>query len=209
MRKEISSITILLAILIFFGCSNESTNFAKENISLVNRDLVSLNDNIVTLNDKPGEGLVILQQIAFDNGTIELDIKGENNPGKSFVGLAFNIQNDSTLEAIYFRPFNFQAEEKIRREHSVQYVFHPKNPWRYLRTNFEGQYEAEFPRQPSPNDWFSVRITIDDKKVKVYDKESKTELLAIERLSEQMSDKIALWVGHNSKGEFRNLKIRE
>ena len=125
------------------------------------------------------------------------------------MGLAFNIQNDSTFEAIYFRPFNFQAEEKIRREHSVQYVFHPKNPWRYLRTNFEGQYEAEFPRQPSPDDWFSVRIAIDDKKVKVYDKESKTELLAIDRLSEQMSDKIALWVGHNSKGEFRNLKIRD
>lgn len=110
--------------------------------------------------------------------------------------------------SVYFRPFNFQSEEQIKREHSVQYISPPKHEWKFLRTNFGGQYEAEFPRKPAPDDWFGVRIKIDVDRVYVHDTESQTELLNIERLEKQISDKIGLWAGNNSKGEFKNLKIR-
>lgn len=180
-----------------------------DNLDVRNRDIVSVNSdpNTIALNNKKGDGIAIIKNLEFDQGTIEVELKGENNPGRSFVGIAFNIQNDSTYEAVYFRPFNFKSDEKIRREHSVQYIFHPKHTWRFLRTNNEGQYESEYPRQPSPDDWFGVQVKIDDKRVYVYDKKTNTELLSIERLSPQVSDRIGLWTGFNSKGEFRNLEI--
>ena len=75
----------------------------------------------------------VIQDVEFDKGTIEVELLGENNPGKSFIGIAFNIQNDSTYEVIYFRPFNFVAKEQIRKDHMVQYIFHPEFTWRKLR----------------------------------------------------------------------------
>ena len=153
--------------------------------------------------------MAIINDLKFDKGVIELELQGENVRGKSFIGVAFNIQNDSVYEAIYFRPFNFQAEQKINRDHSVQYIYHPKYTWRYLRTNNEGQYESNFPRQPMPEEWFGVRIEINEKMVIVYDLETKTKLLSIERLTKQVSDRIGLWTGFDSKGSFRNLVVKD
>lgn len=209
MKKQILKYTILALGLIWVSCSEKIIPLTTENLNVVNREIVAVDKtaNTVVLNDKLGAGLAIIEDVNFDVGTIEIELKGENVPGKSFVGLAFNIQNDSTYEAVYFRPFNFQSEEQIRREHSLQYIYHPKNTWRFLRTNYEGQYEAEFPRRPSPDDWFKVQIKVDNGRVYVYDGESNNELLSVERLTAQVSNKIALWTGFNSKGAFRNLKI--
>jgi len=210
MKIHFTSILIILLSTIFLSCTVKYADLSHENVDVLNREIISSSSNSsneLILNGKEGAGLAILKNLDFDTGTIELELKGEDNPGRSFIGLAFNIQNDSTYEAIYFRPFNFQSDEQIRREHSVQYINHPKQDWRYLRTNFAGQYEAEFPRKPSPENWFSIKIKIDQNTVSVYDQNSKTELLSVTRLGKQVSDKIGLWTGHNSKGEFRNLKI--
>ncbi len=209
MKKEILILATSFMILILMGCSSHIIHFGIDNLDVINRDIVSISNskNTLTLNNKIGSGMAIIKNLDFDEGVIELELKGENNPQKSFVGIAFNIQNDSTYEAVYFRPFNFQSDKKLRREHSVQYIYHPKYGWRFLRTNNEGQFESEFPRQPAPDDWFGVRIKIDDKKVQVYDQETNTELLSIKRLTKQVSNRIGLWTGFNSKGGFRNLKI--
>ncbi|WP_142784056.1 hypothetical protein [Changchengzhania lutea] len=211
MKKEILIFTTSFMILTLMGCSSKIIHLANDNLDVRNRDIISINSttNTLVLNSKIGDGIAIIKGLEFDDGIIELELKGENNPGKSFVGIAFNIQNDTTYEAIYFRPFNFKSDEKIRREHSVQYIYHPKYSWRFLRTNFEGQFEAEYPRQPSPEYWFGIQVKIDDKKVYVYDKKTNTELLSIKRLTHQVSNRIGLWTGYNSKGEFRNLKIRK
>lgn len=211
MKKQILIAAKMTLILSLVGCSSQTIKFEPENLDVINRDIVSISEskNSLILNNRIGDGMAILKDLDFEQGMIELEIKGENNPGKSFVGIAFNIQNDSTYEAVYFRPFNFQSEEKIRREHSVQYISHPSYDWRHLRTNKEGQYEAEYLRKPSPEDWFAVQVKIDEKRVYVYDKKTNTELLSVERLSPQVSDRIGLWTGFNSKGEFRNLSIVE
>jgi len=52
-------------------------------------------------------------------------------------------------------------------------------------------------------------VKIDKDMVYVYDKKSNTELLSIKRLEKQVSDKIGLWTGNNSKGEFKNMKTLE
>ncbi|MEM8528016.1 MAG: hypothetical protein AAGG68_25465 [Bacteroidota bacterium] len=211
MNNYISIFILLLTALLLSNCAPKTISLTSNNLEIINRDrsLISETDGALLIGEKIdgyGTGIAIIRDVDFDEGKIELDIKGENAPGRSFVGLAFNIQNDTTYEAIYFRPFNFQSEEQIRREHSVQYISMPKNDWRYLRTNFEGQYEAEFPRQPNPDDWFAVSMVIDDQNIVVYDEETGTQLLSVGRLEKQMSDQIGFWVG--TKGAFRNLRVK-
>ena len=206
--------TFLMALglsLALVSCSNKIIRISDERVRTVNREIVAIDQttNAISINNQPGDGMAMLEEVSFSAGTVELELKGENKPGQSFVGLAFNIQNDSTYEAVYFRPFNFQSDEEIRRAHSMQYIFHPKYTWRYLRTNHEGQFEAAFPRRPSPDQWFSVQLKIDDEKVSVYDMETNTALMSVDRLTQQVSDKIGLWTGNNSQGAWRNLKVRK
>ena len=211
-KKYILQQLLFPAFLFSFICctTSQSINIDPGNLKVINRNLVddqSAGFKVVKMDRQLGSGLAIIKDVEFEGGVIELDIQGENNPGKSFVGVAFNIQNDSTYEAIYFRPFNFHSEEQIRREHSMQYIFHPDFGWRKLRTEREGQFEAEYPNPPSPDDWFSVKIIVQPKMVVVMDQVSGTTLMEVERLSSQVSNKIGFWTGHNSKGSFRNLKI--
>lgn len=60
-----------------------------------------------------------------------------------------------------------------------------------------------------PDDWFGVSVKIEKDSVNIYDKKSNTKLLSIQRLENQVSDKIALWTGNNSKGDFRKLRIKK
>lgn len=203
-------IVIFITMLLSIGCRTHSTAFNQQNIGAVNRKAtISSNEGReeVTLNSQEGDGLGILKDHHFTDGTIEIELKGEDLAGRSFVGIAFNIQNDSTYEAIYFRPFNFSSEEKIRREHSVQYISHPVYTWRKLRTDNPGSFEAEYPNAGDPNDWFAIKIIVTEEEVKVVDKVSDSILLRVNRLEVPKSDRIGLWVGNNSKGEFRALRI--
>lgn len=211
MKSQMKYFFFLTLLLIIGACSTTKVQFLEEDIDVVNREITSIDKktNTIMLNNKESDGLAIIEGEEFTTGTIEVDIKGEDLQGRSFVGVAFNIQNDSTYEAVYFRPFNFLSDEEVRRMHSVQYIYHPTYTWRYLRTNNEGEYEADFPRRPDPNDWFTVRLKIDDDKVQVYDVSTDTLLLTVERLTKQVSGKIALWIGFNSKGAFRNLSLKK
>lgn len=174
---------------------------------MVNREAITTKQQEVEIKAKEGAGLAIMNDIEFEKGVIEIQIKGENKPGQSFVGIAFNVQDQDTYEAIYFRPFNFQSGEKIRREHSIQYIHPPNYEWKKLRDEQEGVFEAEFHSPPDPDDWFSVKLNISPTTVKVIDSRNGKILLAVKRLAEQKSNNIALWTGHNSKGAFQNLKL--
>ncbi len=213
MNIKIEKYLIMAVILISISSCSESkyVELDKNKIQLVNREFISTKDtesNIIALDAQKSSGLAILNALEFETGIIEVDLLGENNHGKSFLGIAFNIQNDSTYEAIYFRPFNFLSPEQIRREHCMQYIFHPDFPWYRLRKERESQFESEFINPPSPDDWFSVRIIINPESVKVEDQRSGKMLMEVERLSKTSSTKIGFWTGFGSKGSFRNLKIK-
>lgn len=162
-------------------------------------------DNGLQLDSKSGDGLLWLKDLEFENGKIELDIKGKDVPGKSFVGLAFHGLNDSTYDAVYFRAFNFKNPD--RNGHSVQYISHPKYTWNKLRKEFPEEYENSINPIPEPNEWFNVTIIIKDSIVEVYVNNSENNSLRIKQLSLQKSGWIGFWVGNNSEGFFRNLKI--
>jgi len=163
-------------------------------------------DGSVYLNGKPGDGMLWLKDINFKNGVIELDIKGSDTPGRSFVGIAFHGLNDSTYDVIYFRPFNFKNPD--RNGHSVQYISHPEFTWYKLRQEHPGEYENPVNPVPDPNDWFHVAVKVRYPSVKVFVNDSKEASLEIDQLSPQKGGWVGLWVGNNSEGYFNNLKIR-
>ena len=162
-------------------------------------------DSAVHLDAKPGDGFLRLNGSNFMNGEISLDIKGKDEQGMSFVGLAFHGLNDSTYDAIYFRPFNFKSPQ--RGDHSVQYVAHPVYTWNKLRDEHPGKYENKVVPVPEPSGWFHATIVVKYPVVTVFVNHSTTPSLTINQLSDRKKGWVGFWVGNNSEGDFKNLKI--
>src|SRR6202035_5510356 len=87
----------------------------------------------VHLNEAENPGIAWITGQEFTYGVIELDVKGKDPFQQSFVGIAFHGLNDSTYEAIYFRHFNFQSTDAVRKAHAVQYIADPQYDWPKLR----------------------------------------------------------------------------
>ena len=126
---------------------------------------------------------------------------------RSFVGVAFHGKGEKTLDAIYFRPSNFNSSDSVRHIHAVQYVSHPDFPWDRLRKEQNGKYEKSVSGVPNPDDWFHVKIVVEPPHVRVYVNNDTEPCLSIDKLNNQQSGKMGLWVGNNSGGDFANLVI--
>ena len=213
MRKPTALLVIVSFCMTMLSFGQQKTNLAtalqEQQIKAVNRTLsiYEKQPEAVEMNAAEGDGLGILKEIAFETGTIEVDLLGENSPGRSFIGIAFNIQDEETFEAIYFRPFNFVATEQARKDHMVQYVNHPEYTWYKLREERTMEFENEIPAPPDPDDWFKAIIKVSEKHVAVFMDEDAEPVLKVERLTGYKSDKIGLWVGNGSSGRFRNLEV--
>jgi hypothetical protein len=154
------------------------------------------------------DGIVWLKGVNFSKGTIEFDLRGKDSLQKSFVGIAFHGVDTSTYDAIYFRPFNFQSTDPIRKVHMVQYISLPKFTWQYLRSEFNGVYEKGINPAPSPNEWLHAKIVVGDTDIKVYVNNSSTPSLTVQKLNDRQDGKIGLW-SSDLPGDFANLVISE
>jgi hypothetical protein len=210
--KTTNSLLLVILLFVYPVCITAQQKEIIPNLTEVkNPDLwaaqnrkVSYKD-AVYLNGQPGDGMLWLKDINFKNGVIELDIKGSDAQGRSFVGLAFHGLNDSTYDVVYFRPFNFENPE--RKGHSVQYISHPQFTWYRLREEHPGKYENMVNPVPDPKDWFHVTIKMLYPDVKVFVNDSKEASLEVSQLSSQKGGWIGFWVGNNSEGYFNHLKI--
>lgn len=209
----IATLTGLFFLTPMLSLAQQHINLAdaqqKEQIKAVNRTLseYTKGTGAVEMDAAEGSGLGILKEIKFEKGIIEVELLGENNPGKSFIGIAFNIQDSETYEAVYFRPFNFVATEQIRKEHMVQYIHHPEFTWYKLRESRTGEFENEIPHPPDPDKWFKARIEVSETQVRVFVDEIAEPVLTVDRLTSSTSKTIGLWTGHGSSGRFRNLVL--
>ena len=179
-------------------------------LQVVNRTLSSFIDkkgNAVKFSEANGDGVAWLDGVNFANGNIELDIKGKDVLQQSFVGIAFHGVDEKTLDAVYFRPFNFHATDSVRYIHAVQYVSHPDFPWNVLRETQNAKYEKALASAPDPNDWFHVKIVVDYPHIMVYVNNSASPCLSVDKLNDRQTGKIGLWVGNSSGGDFANLVI--
>src|SRR5205823_4805414 len=120
------------------------------------------------LSARADNGVAYLRGVELGNGTIEVDIRGKDVQGQSFVGVAFHGVDDSTYDAVYLRPFNFKTGDPERHKHAVQYVCHPTYPWQKLRAEHPGEYEQPVTPAPDPNGWVHVRVVVASPKVSVF-----------------------------------------
>ena len=211
----------IFSILIFFTIQNL---IAQENVitldltKIVSGDgwrVVNREPEIVTENGQTcihfthynqQSGIAWLENFEFTNGVIEVDIKGKNVKGGSFLGIAFRGLNDSTYDAVYFRPFNFDSLLNLNGR-SVQYISHPLFTWYKLREEHPGLYENSIIPPPDPDKFFHAKIVVEKPKVKVYVNDIKEPSLVVEELSDRKGGKIGLWMDFVSDGTFANLKI--
>ncbi|MBB6129326.1 family 16 glycoside hydrolase [Mucilaginibacter lappiensis] len=217
-----SKIFISTTILVFlFGSTNAfsqqhvvsydlSKLLSAHLLSISNREATVLpghEKNGIMLSAKDDDGVAWINGITFTNGIIELDIRGKNVDQQSFLGVAFHLVDAKTLDAVYFRPFNFLSADSVHRIHMVQYVSHPQYPWFVLRDKFNAQYEKEITSPPDPNQWFHVRIEVQYPQITVFINGRKTPCLSVKQLNDRKSGKLGLWVGNGSGGAFANLKV--
>ncbi len=201
------------ALAVLFAASSlaaQQRAVAPKDVQVFNRSVSSLSDGTrkgLRLSSSPGDGVAYLRGTEFGNGTIEVDIRGKDVQGQSFVGIAFHGVDSTTYDAIYFRPFNFRTPDSTRHSHAVQYISHPTYTWQKLRAERPGSFEQPVSPAPDPNAWFHVRVVVASPKVSVFVGDAKQPSLLVDQLNDRTKGLVGLWVGNSSDGDFANLKI--
>jgi hypothetical protein len=177
-----------------------------------NKLVIYPNQNVNALTDGTREGItcqgiVWLKGLTFSTGSIDVDIRGKNVVQQSFVGIAFHGVDTITYDAIYFRPFNFQSADTLRRKHTVQYISEPDYPWDRLRKEHPLVYENAVVPQPMPTDWFHAHIVVTENEITVYVNNSAVPSLKVKKLNGRENGLIGLWSSALS-GDFANLTIQ-
>jgi hypothetical protein len=178
---------------------------------VANREMQPLHDatrNGVRLDAREGDGIAWWPDTIVNDCTIDLDLRGKDMLQQSFVGVAFHGVDEKTFDAVYFRPFNFKAEDPVRHAHAVQYVSHPTFTWDKLRAERPDQFERPIPTPPDPNDWFHARVVVTFPTVRVFVNDITAPVMDVRQLSDRKTGWIGVWVGNNSEGQFANLTVR-
>ena len=162
---------------------------------------------VARLDPRPGDGGVLLDGLLLSEGTIDVDLKGRNVAQQSFLGIAFHVVDWTTLEAVYFRPFNFRSPDPERRARAVQYVAHPDHTWQRLRAERPGQFEQGLDPAPDPDGWFHARIVLAGGRVDVYVDGAVKPSLSVGGLGDAKCGGVALFVGNGSDGAFADLRV--
>jgi len=159
--------------------------------------------------------MAMVKGIEFHNGVIELEIAGSPNASagggaRGFVGVAFRMQPDwKTYDCFYLRPTNGRADDQLRRNHSAQYMSHPKYPWNRLRKENPGEYETHV--DLVPGEWTKVKIEVNGDKARLYVHGNEQPTLVINDVKSGADAKggIVLWLERSTEAHFRNLKVTQ
>lgn len=184
--------------------SMAALTLTQADIETVNRTAVVSNGE-VRLDAAPGSGLAWIKSLNLNEGCLSLEVKGTNEFGRSFVGIAFRAADQDTYDAVYLRPFVFQSDNPEHAANGIQYVSMPEFGWDVLRQRSPGVYEKSIGSRPSPEDWVHLRVEFGDGRMKAYVNRSKDPQLDLALLTSQTAGRVALWVGNNSSGMFRNV----
>jgi hypothetical protein len=174
--------------------------------TVVNRAFVE-NRGVCHMDQRYGEGIAWLDDKTLTNGDIEFEVRGRDAFQQSFVGFAFHGVDDTTYEAVYFRPFNFSSPDSLRRTHAVQYVAEPAYRWRRLRTEFPAKYERYLSHAPDPNGWFHVRIHLNGAAVSVFVNGATQPAMEVQSIVNTGGKRLGLWVGDGSGGDWKNMRV--
>lgn len=201
---------LTIAVLISVSVNCLAQKQTEKDFTVYNRDLTFKTEGtsqVTYLDDRDGVGLAWLKGVKFTNGSIEVDIKGRDMLQRSFLGIAFHGVNDTTYEAIYFRPFNFGVSDPERTVHNVQYIDLPKYDWETLRNTHHNQYEKGIVPPPAKTQWFHARIEVHGDTISVFVNGGSTPSLSVKLITHPGGTMIGYWAGTTSDGSWKNLKI--
>jgi hypothetical protein len=206
MKTKLLILTFLECICFFETRAQANINVDPEKWAPYNCSAIFDQGFIHVTNTAGKSASLWLKNINFKNGTIELDIKGKDVRGESFVGIAFHASDSEHYAAVYFRPFNFRDPE--RKGRSVQYVDIPGHDWDTLRERTPGKYENAVNPVPDPNDWFHARIAIKFPEIKVFLNDSNEPSLIVHEINKRGEGNFGLWID-GSEGWFKNVVLSE
>lgn len=154
------------------------------------------------------DGILWLKDVNFKTGTIDIDLRGRDVFQESFLGIAFHGVDTTTNDVIYFRPFNFQTTDTLRRKHTVQYISEPDFPWDKLRKEHPLVYENAVNPFPLAEAWFHARIVVNANDIIVYVDHSDKPSLTVKKLNNRQNGLVGLW-SSGLPGDFANLVITQ
>ena len=204
-------------LVISFVCgfatyAQHTTNYDLAKMLKENKLIAQPGRELKLLNEKNGvstNGIVWLKDVDFNEGTIEIDLRGKNVFLKSFLGIAFHAVDTNNYETVFFRPFNFKHEDTLRRKWSVQYMCAPNYSFDTLRKTHPLVYENAVTPVPEADDWFHATIVIKDDWIIVYMNHSKEPSLKVKKLDHLNNGKFGLWGFKTLNGNFANLSITQ
>jgi predicted methyltransferase len=176
------------------------------------RGVVQRGRAVATLDPHGGDGpgsnvaLALVEGLPFTEGAIDVDLKGGGADKPSFLGVAFGVDDLTSYEAVYFRPFRFGAADPEQAVHAVQYVAWPDHTWRRLRDWSPNVDEGRIHPVPDPAGWFHAHIEVESQQVLVFVDGSPQPCLVVNRLRTPDRGGVGLWVD-GYEGSFANLKI--
>jgi hypothetical protein len=213
MKGRGGGIAVLVGILVLSACSPPEAVFdgfggGAQKLRVVNRQATRIEDrNGVRLSPKSGNGVAWVEGTDFRSGTIEVDIRGREDLQQHYVGVAFHRKDDNTYEAVYLRPFNFRAQDPVRKQHAVQYIKLPEFDFEPLRNQFPEEFENPVAAWIEPTDWVRLRVVVAGSNVQIYVGPGKQVTLEVRKLGELDGGQVGLWVGNVSGGDFANLVV--
>jgi hypothetical protein len=178
---------------------------ALDRLELVNRTATAAHGE-VRLNAAPDAGLAWIAGVMRAEGCLSLEVRGSNEPGRSFVGIAFRGADRDTYDVVYVRPFRFRSDDPALAAHGLQYMSVPDHPWPVLRERSPGIYESSLGSAPDPNDWVHLMVRFRAGRMQAFVNGAPAPRLDLPLLTQRTGGRAALWVGNNSSGAFRNLR---
>lgn len=198
-------IVLLLLLMAQVGHAQQKNGTEKYHVN--NRQLTVNADGSVRLSVlDQGRGVAWMNGKTFKYGVIEFDLKGKDEFQASFLGIAFHGADDTTYEAVYFRPFNFRTADTLRKKHAVQYIVLPKYDYDDLRKLYPEKFESGVSPVPDPNGWFHVRLLVEPEQISVFINGSDKPSLSIKPLVSARGSRIGYWTG-GLDCDFKNLKV--
>lgn len=173
-------------------------------IEVVNRK-ASQSGNEIHLDAAPGTGLAWIRELDMNEGCLSVEVKGSNEFGRSFVGIAFRALDAEIYDTVYVRPFVFQSDNPEYVANGLQYMSMPEFGWPVLRQKHPGVYEKSIGARPSPDEWVHIEVRFGGGRLRALVNHASAPQLDVALLTPQKAGRVALWVGNNSSGAFRKL----
>lgn len=198
-------VVVALQVVLAQGAEPELLDLKVDRLEIVNRT-ATITSGEVHLDGAPGAGMAWIKGLDVNQGCIALEVRGSNEQGRSFVGLAFRGADNGKYDSVYLRPFVFQSDDPAKSANAIQYMSVPDFEWPVLRQRSPGVYEKSIGSRPSPDSWVELIVKFEGGKLRAFADGSKTPQLELPLLTQTTAGRVALWVGNNSSGSFRKIR---